>query len=70
VTISLLQRRDDHLDAFAVGRAQIEQVLLGRHPGGLGRRTRRRRAEPVDELVDPSTADRGRRPHRRGVGAV
>ncbi len=56
-----VQRRHDHLDALALDARQVEDVLLRRKVRGYGRRTRRRAAQLVDELVDAGTAYRGGR---------
>src|SRR5581483_3893405 len=62
-----VQRRHEHLDAFARDRAEVEHVLLGPpRPMCLRGRGRVRGAawalrELVDELVDAGTAERGGR---------
>src|SRR5947209_19721552 len=54
-----VQGRDDDLDALAVRRGEVEQMLLGGHSGGLHRRTRRCGSELIDELVDSAAAECG-----------
>ena len=57
----VVERRHDDLDAV-VGHdlEPVEEVLLGRQPRRRGTRGRRR-AQPVDELVDAGRAERRRR---------
>jgi len=53
----VVQRRDDHEDALALGEAEVDDVLLGRQRTGRTGLTRGRRRQPVDELVDARPAE-------------
>ena len=74
----VVERRHEHRDAVVVDDAEVEQVLLRRQAERV--RSRRRRGEPIDRLVDPGRGQRsGRRageqpstrvPHERGETTV
>ena len=52
-----VQRRHEHLDAFALDAPQMEEVLFRWH--GAGDRSCGSRRQLVDELVDAGAAERG-----------
>ena len=68
VTTSLWQRRHDYLDAFALHRAEVDQVLLGRGAVAAGRRAAGERR--AGRRARTRRRRRVRRPRRLRAGGV